>query len=485
MKKEVRVRFAPSPTGYLHVGGLRTALYNYLFARMNRGSFVLRIEDTDRNRFIIGATDSLLKTLDQVGLSYDEGPAKGGNYGPYFQSERTSVYRDYLQQLLDTERAYYCFCSSDTLAAMRDSQRAAKQMIRYDGRCRTLDPREVKERLKEGQEYVIRAKIPESGTIEFSDLIRGKVTFPWDMVDDQILLKSDGYPTYHLANVIDDHLMKIDHVIRGEEWLSSTPKHIFLYDAFGWQKPEFAHLPLLLNPDKSKLSKRQGDVAVEDFLDKGYLPEALLNFVALLGWHDANDREIFSLEELEQVFSLERITKSGAVFDLEKLKWMNGHYIRNMDLDVLAEREKPYFIKEGIDIGDRSKYKKVIEFARERITFLTEIIDQTKMFYEDLHFTAEDWKIIEAADAQKLYDYWLKELSKQQEIDEQTIGCLIKQTTEDLRIKGKELFFPLRLALFGKTHGPNIPTLFHILGKNEFVRRLSQVRKADPKSTEL
>jgi glutamyl-tRNA synthetase len=477
MNKFVRVRFAPSPTGYLHVGGLRTALYNYLFAQKNGGSFILRIEDTDRSRYIEGATESLLRTLKQIGITYDEGPDKEGNFGPYFQSQRNEIYHRRAQQLLAEDKAYYCFCTPETLSEMRDKQREEKEMIRYDGRCRSLPPAEVQKRLENGESCVIRAKLPETGTIRFFDLIREEVAFPWDMVDDQILIKSDGYPTYHLANVIDDHLMEISHVIRGEEWLSSTPKHIFLYEAFGWEKPEYAHLPLLLNPDKSKLSKRQGDVAVEDFLEKGFLPEALINFVALLGWHDSSDREIFSLQELEQVFSLKRITKSGAVFDLEKLKWMNGHYLRNMDLDDLADRVRDYYLKAGYDLSDKTKFKKVIEFARERITLLPEIIEQTKMFYEELEYSNEDLQLLKSENARKLYSYWLQELAKQPEVTEETIEQLIKQTTEELKIKGKDLYFPLRLCLFGKPHGPNIPALFNILGKDEFIKRLKKANQ--------
>ena len=472
MENRIRVRFAPSPTGYLHVGGLRTALYNYLFARKNGGTFILRIEDTDRTRYVEGATESLLETMKVVGLEYDEGPGKESVCAPYFQSERTDIYLEHVLHLINKGAAYHCFCSVETLAEMREKQRQAKEMIRYDGRCRHLSREEVQGRIALGESHVIRAKIPETGSLKITDLIRGEVVFPWDMVDDQVLIKSDGFPTYHLANVVDDHLMGINYVIRGEEWLSSTPKHIFLYEAFGWDIPNFAHLPLLLNPDKTKLSKRQGDVAVEDFLAKGYLPEALLNFVALLGWHSDSDREIYSLPELEEAFSLDRITKSGAVFDLEKLKWMNGQYIRNMDIETLAERLRKHFELENIDISNRDKYLKVIEFARERITLLDEIIEQTKMFYEDLVYSPEELEMIKSENARRLYDFWLSELGNLSIINEGIIEDLIVKTTEQLNIKGKDLYFPLRLALFGKVHGPNIPALFRILGEAEFLRRL-------------
>ena len=310
MNSEIRVRFAPSPTGFLHVGGLRTALYDYLYARKTAGKFILRIEDTDRTRFIEGAAEKLIQTLKDVGLEFDEGPEKDGVVGPYYQSLRTEIYKKYIDELIEKDAAYYCFCSSDDLDKMREEQRAKGIDPKYDGRCRKLSKEERAKRLDEGKPFVVRLKVPQEGEITFYDIVREKVTFPWKMVDDQILIKSDGFPTYHLANVVDDHLMGITHVIRGEEWLSSVPKHLLLYEQFGWKPPKMAHLPLLLNPDKSKLSKRQGDVAVEDYLEKGYLPEALLNFIALLGWHPKGDRELFTLEELEKEFSMKRITKA-------------------------------------------------------------------------------------------------------------------------------------------------------------------------------
>ncbi|MBT5421231.1 MAG: glutamate--tRNA ligase, partial [Candidatus Cloacimonetes bacterium] len=279
MSNEIRVRFAPSPTGYLHVGSLRTALYNYLYAKKVGGQFILRIEDTDQTRYVNGAVENLLSTLEAMGLDFDEGPEKGGDFGPYFQSERTEIYNKYVKELLEKGMAYRCFCTSEDLSKMRDEQKAKGLDTKYNGHCRNLTEKEINEHLENKDNFVIRLKIPLDGEITFYDIVREKVTFPWKMVDDQVLVKSDGFPTYHLANVVDDHLMEITHVIRGEEWLSSVPKHLLLYKAFGWKPPKLCHLPLLLNPDKSKLSKRQGDVAVEDFVNKGYLTETLLNFV--------------------------------------------------------------------------------------------------------------------------------------------------------------------------------------------------------------
>ncbi len=467
MNDKIRVRFAPSPTGYLHVGGLRTALYNYLFACKNDGTFILRIEDTDRKRYVEGAVESLLNTLDIVGIHHDEGPV--------YQSERTELYQKYARKLLDDGNAYKCFCTQDDLEKMRGEQRANNRDVRYDGRCRHLTEKEVQKNIEAGNPYVIRAKIPQEDSVSFDDVIRGEIKFAWKMVEDQVLIKSDGYPTYHLACVVDDHEMGITHIIRGEEWVTSCPKHIFLYRSFGWDEPVYAHLPLLLNPDKSKLSKRQGDVAVEDFLKKGYLPEALVNYVALLGWNPGDDREMFSIDELQKEFSLARIGKAGAVFDLEKLKWMNGLYIRQLPTEILAEKLKTYFIEAKIDISDEGKYLKVINFAKERINLLPEIIEQSEMFYRDLDLSKADHSIIRDETSKQMFQYWIDELSANAEPDSEFVSTLVKKTTEKLGVKGKKLYFPLRLALYGKEHGPNIPQLIAILGQDESIKRFEQL----------
>ncbi|MFA4891372.1 MAG: glutamate--tRNA ligase, partial [Candidatus Gracilibacteria bacterium] len=324
----IKTRFAPSPTGYLHVGGLRTALYCYLFARKNKGKFILRIEDTDRERFVEGATEALICTLDWIGLDRDEGPIsqteQKGDFGPYIQSQRSDIYRKYADELVKKGAAYYCFCTKERLDELRHTQEKSKQATMYDRKCGEIPLEEARKRIAAGEPHVIRQRIPYE-TLKFKDLIRGTIQFDGKIIDDQVLVKSDGFPTYHLANVVDDHLMGITHVIRGEEWLPSTPKHIFLYRAFGWKEPEFAHIPLLLNKDRSKLSKRQGHVAVEEYINDGYTKEAIINFVALLGWHPGagEENELFSLTELEERFSLDRVHKAGAIFDIEKLDWFN------------------------------------------------------------------------------------------------------------------------------------------------------------------
>ncbi len=332
----IRVRFAPSPTGYLHVGGLRTALYNFLFARKSGGKFILRIEDTDRARFVEGAVENLISTLRWAGLEYDEGPGIGGEFGPYVQSERTEIYKKHIDLLIENGTAYRCFCTPERLDQMRKAHDLNRGIPKYDRTCLRLSEKEIQDNVAEGKKFVVRMKVPDSTMVRFSDIIRGEVEFSSEQIDDQVLIKSDGYPTYHLANVVDDHLMQISHVIRGEEWLSSTPKHVLLYQFFGWDMPQFAHLPLLLNPDRSKLSKRQGDVAVEDYRAKGYLNEALVNFIALLGWNPGDDREIFAIDELEKEFSLEKVNKAGAIFNFEKLNWLNFQHLRRKSDDEVV-----------------------------------------------------------------------------------------------------------------------------------------------------
>ena len=338
----VRTRFAPSPTGMMHVGNFRTALYAYLFAKKNNGQFILRIEDTDKERQAVGAEQAINRILKWAGLEHDEGPDIGGHYGPYRQSERLDIYQQYIRKLLETGQAYYCFCSPERLDKMRQEQQAKGEPVKYDRHCLHLNSQTIQAKLKAGQPYVIRQKINSNGQTEFNDLVRGKIVIQNNILDDSILIKSDGYPTYNFANVIDDHLMKISHVIRGEEYINSTPKYIQLYQAFGWDIPQHAHLSLILNQQRAKLSKRDGDVSVEDYIQQGYLPEAIINFVALLGWNPGDERELFTLQELIREFDFAKVHKAGAVFDTAKLNWMNGHYIRQKKLKQLTALCKPY-----------------------------------------------------------------------------------------------------------------------------------------------
>ncbi len=352
MNENVVTRFPPSPTWYVHIGSLRTALYNYLFAKRHGGKMILRIEDTDRTRFVEGSVDNMLQVLASVGLMPDEGPNNPGNLWPYFQSERLELYKKYSQELLEKDQAYHCFCSSERLDELRREQESLKLPTKYDGKCKYLTKEETEKNLKGWLPFTIRLKVPQNENIVFEDLIRGRVEINTKDVDDQVLMKSDGFPTYHLANVVDDHLMWVTHVIRGEEWVSSTPKHILLYRAFWWNPPYFAHLPLLLWKDKKKLSKRTGDVSVESYLEKWYVTEALLNYIALLGWNPKTTEEFFTLKELTERFELEQVHKAWAIFDIERLEWFSSKYVQNMEENELYNRLETYLKRYDIETLD-------------------------------------------------------------------------------------------------------------------------------------
>lgn len=476
MTKEIRVRFAPSPTGYLHVGGLRTALYNYLFAKKNNGKFILRIEDTDQSRYVEGAVEKLIDSLNWVGLNYDEGPDVNGNFGPYFQSQRLEIYSSQVKKLLEENKAYYCFCTPERLTALKEEQQKLKlPQAKYDKHCLHLSANEIKEKLESGIPKVIRLNVEPNQSIKFTDIVRGIVEFNSDTIDDQILIKSDGFPTYHLANVVDDHLMEISHVIRGEEWLSSTPKHVLLYQHFGWDIPQFAHLPLLLNPDKSKLSKRQGDVAVEDYRDKGYLKEALVNFVALLGWNFGDDKEFYLIDEMIEKFSLERVNKAGAVFNVEKLNWLNGLHLRNKSNDELLELFKIELQKSkyaNINIADE-KLISIIEAMKERVEFVKDFINSCTYFYEppidyDEAIIKKRWK----EDSEKLLNEFSFGLSKVESPQKQDYEEILHKVAEQNNVGAGKIIHPLRLAVSGVGIGPGVFDLLYILGKDEVLKRI-------------
>lgn len=475
MTPNVRVRFAPSPTGFLHVGGLRTALYNYLFARRNSGKFILRIEDTDQSRRVDGAVENLISTLAWAGVQYDEGPGIGGPFGPYVQSERLEIYRHHADELVKHGKAYHCFCSTERLEEVRQRQTAAKERVSYDRHCRALSQEEVKERLGRGERNVIRMMVPLEGTVTFQDLIRGEVSIGNEILDDQVLLKSDGFPTYHLAVVVDDHLMQISHVIRGEEWLPSTPKHVLLYQYFGWELPIFAHLPLLLNPDKSKLSKRQGDVAVEDYRAKGYLREALVNFIAFLGWNPGDERELFSLEELVQEFTLERVGKSGAVFNIEKLDWLNFQHLKRKSNEQLLGMLREHLATIGMDGSSFTDdyLLGVIAAMRERSAFVHEFVDKCPYFYKapteyDPDVVKKRWKPESSLQLETLS----KEFARMGHRSKEDFEAALHRAAASLNIKNTELIHPLRLALSGVGAGPGLYDIAFLLGKDESVKRI-------------
>jgi glutamyl-tRNA synthetase len=475
MNDTVRVRFAPSPTGYLHVGNLRTALYDYLLARRLGGTWVLRIEDTDRNRHLEGAEKALMAVLRWCGLEWDEGPDKGGPYGPYRQSERLPLYRAAADTLLAQGNAYHCFCTSERLDAMRKAAQAEGRDEKYDRTCMHLASGDVQARLAAGVPHTVRLKVPAGETLILDDLVRGRVEFQSDLADDQVLLKSDGFPTYHLAVVVDDHQMRITHVLRGEEWLSSAPKHLLLHRFLGYPLPHFAHLPLILNPDRSKLSKRQGNVAVEDYRDHGYFPEALVNFIAFLGWNPGHERELLTVEELTQEFSLQRVGKSGAVFNQEKLHWFNEQYLKAMPGERLLATLRPLLAARGWGDHDDIFLACVIDLMRERVAFVHEIPEKAGWFFEDPTSYEEAtvrkrWKPDSAG--------WLRDfvavLESLPAFDHATLEPAARAYAEGRGGKLGDLVHPLRLATTGVGGGPGLFELMEVLGREACLRRIQR-----------
>lgn len=488
----VRVRFAPSPTGYVHIGSLRTALYDYLLAKKMGGVYAIRVEDTDQNRLVTDAIDNLVTVMTRLSVVHDEGPFfdeqgklfQKGLYGPYIQSERLTIYQEYMDRLIQSGHAYYCFCSRERLEQVREEQKRNNQTPKYDGLCRDIDLEEAKKRIANGEPHVVRLKLPVNRDLTFSDHVRGVVTFNTQDLDDQVLMKQDGFPTYHFAVVVDDHLMKITHVIRGEEWLSSTPKHVFLYEAFGWQQPEYIHLPLILNEEKKKLSKRHDSAAVEDFLNGGFLPEALINFVALLGWSPEDGAEIMSLEEIIERFSLDRLSKSGAVFDKQKLKWMNGQYIRSYDLDKLVTLAVPFMVASGVlpetaaaDLeasGQKAWATLVVKALQDRVETLKDFGDLALGFLAD-HALPEDDEVaalLKEEHVPIVLNAFKAQLAGLDEVTLDNCKAPFKAVQTETGYKGKHLFMTVRAAVSGQQHGCDLNDLLVILGKERLMARL-------------
>ena len=491
LMSEVRVRFAPSPTGYLHIGGLRTALFNYLYARHTGGKMLLRIEDTDRTRFVEGALENLLKALKWSGVEIDEGVmldenglvTEKGDCGPYIQSERVKagIYDKYIDQLIEEGKAYYCFCSQERVDKVRDQMRADGLTPKYDGLCRSIPLEEAKQRVANGEEHTVRLKLPKDYDISFNDRIKGKITFNTDDQDDQVLIKRDGYPTYHFAVVVDDHLMGITHVVRGDEWISSTPKHVYLYEAFGWQAPEYIHLPTVLNKDHKKYSKRNGDGMVEDFIEEGYTPEGLINFLSLLGWSPDSEEEIFTIEELAKQFDFDRVNKTGAVFDKKKLDWVNGHYVRELSPEILAEDIKPYMIKAGLIDESYPEDKLVLlaETWQSAIDKFSDAPELAKNYYiksDEIEYDDDAKEAISTENAKTLFAAFLNQLDQVDEIDADFAKSVMKTIQKETGIKGKDLWFPVRAAVTGSVHGPDLSNAFLIMGKDLVKDRLEYVR---------
>ena len=472
-KTVVRVRFAPSPTGYPHLGNIRTALFTWLFARHHGGKFILRIEDTDVNRKVEGSLEAILDSLRWLGLDWDE--------GPYFQSQRLVLYREAVSKLLSNGHAYNCYCSPERLAVMRQEQISNKKPPKYDGHCRYLSKNERISIEESGITPVIRLKVPIDGETSFYDMLRGKISFRNENLDDLVLLKSDGYPTYHLANVVDDHLMNISHVLRADEWLSSTPRHMLLYQAFGWEPPQFAHLPMLLGPDKAKLSKRHGATTIIDYKDKGYLPQAMINFLALLGWSLDDKTEILSLQELISHFSLKRVSKTSAVFNNNKLEWMNGLYIRKLNLEEfralvipILERDLPPIIKRPLNID---YVNQILPLIQERAKTLVEVVKLSDFFFlKELHYDANLLLAdgLDSKSAVNALTITIEELENNVTTwDTIVLEDILRPLTIKLGLNTRKYFGLLRTATTGKTAAPPLFQTMEILGKETSFQRLT------------
>jgi nondiscriminating glutamyl-tRNA synthetase len=479
----VRVRFAPSPTGPLHIGGARSALFNWLFARRYGGTYIVRIEDTDLERSSRQSEENILNSLRWLGLDWDEGIDVGGPYGPYRQTERLDVYRHYAEVLLKNGLAYHCYCSEEELAAEREALLSRGELPRYLGRCRALTAEECRRHEAAGRRPVVRFRVPAGEVVVVKDLVRGDVSFECSDIGDFIIIKSDGIPTYNFAVMVDDYTMKISHVIRAEEHLSNTPRQILLYNALGWDKPEFAHVSLILGKDRSKMSKRHGATAIEQYQAKGYLPETLVNFLALLGWSPGGEEEVFPLNELKQQFSLDRVAKSPAVFDLEKLNWLNGHYIRQAPLEQLTAMAIPHLEKAGYLSVPLSPekfqwVKMVVASVQKHLSYMEEITTQAKFYFEDnVQIEGQEAQEIMAGEqVSAVLGCLIKKVGVtiSGEIKDDEAKELLKEVGRELGLKGKQIFMPVRVALTGSTQGPDLNQIMAILGSDGIIRRLSK-----------
>ena len=499
MDKKIRVRIAPSPTGDPHVGTAYIGLFNYAFAKHNGGDFLLRIEDTDRTRFSGDSEQQIFDAMKWLGLNYDEGPDVGGDKGPYRQSERFDLYKEYAEKLVEKGEAYYCFCTSERLQKLRERQVAMKQAPGYDGHCRKLTEEEVKAKLEAGEPYTIRLKMPYEGETIVNDQLRGEIRFENSKIDDQVLLKSDGFPTYHLANIVDDHLMGITHVIRAEEWIASTPKHVQLYKAFGWEEPKWYHMPLLRNADKTKISKRKNPVSLNYYKEEGYLKEGVLNFLALMGWSFGGDREIFTLEEMVENFSFDRISLGGPVFDLVKLGWVNNHHMRLKDLDELTKLAIPFFVQAGfykdenLSEKEYNKLKRIVEITREGSQTLKELTVNGAIYFEDnfdLPVVTEEMNKKERKSVEKLRSSLEAEIGKisinkfvekisalNEDITEEEAKKVLHELQEELGEGPAAVLMPLRAVVTGKARGADLYTVIAVIGKARTLKRVENTLK--------
>lgn len=483
MGSEVRVRFAPSPTGHLHIGGARSALFNYLFAKSQGGKFILRIEDTDQARNVGQAKEKLLDSLKWLGIEWDESIDVGGEYGPYSCMERLDLYQQYIDQLLQDGKAYYCYMTEEELEAEREAQKVRGEMPKYSGRDRNLTAEERQAFEEKGLKPVVRFRVPEGQVIRIDDAVRGEVSFESDGIGDFVIARKDGIPMYNFAVVVDDHLMKISHVVRGEEHLSNTPRQVMLYHALGWAAPQFAHASLILNPDRQKMSKRDESIIqfVEQYKELGYLPEALVNFLALLGWSPVGEEEIFSMEELGEQFTLERVSKAPAVFDTDKLAWMNNQYMKKADLETVVTLTLPHLMKAGRlpeDLNDERKewVERLIGLYQDQLHYGAEIVELTELFFKpEIEYNGEAQAVLEEEQVPEVLAQLVQELENVEEFIAPNIKAAIKATQKATGHKGKKLFMPIRVATTGQTHGPELPDAIEVLGKAVVSSRLQRL----------
>ena len=470
---KVRTRYAPSPTGYMHIGNLRTAIFEYLLAKKYDGDFILRIEDTDQERQVEGAIDFIYNTLDICGFKIDEGPNNEKGYGPYIQSQRKDIYKEYALKLVEMDKAYYCFCSEEELANMRARADERKKPFLYDGRCSRLSKEKIEENLKNGVPYVIRQKMPKTGETLVEDVIYGKIKIDNSILDDQILLKSDGFPTYNFANVIDDHLMEITHVIRGKEYLDQTAKYNLLYEAFGWEKPTYIHVAMVLGEDGNKLSKRNGDASFMDLYNQGYLPSAVVNYLVLLGWSPENNQEIFTMEELIKNFNEKRISKSSSQYDVKKLQWFNHHYINNMNDEDYLNWIKKYFTN---DCTGKSEewINRLLLIYKSHLNYGNEINELTKKFFDTNFEIEQDAKEFMDSDPQtkEVVKVFKECIENTTEWTVDALANVINEVKEKAGVKGKMLYMPIRIAASGIMHGPELADTLYLIGKDEILRRV-------------
>jgi nondiscriminating glutamyl-tRNA synthetase len=481
--KKVRVRYAPSPTGFLHIGNARTALFNYLFARHNDGDFVIRIEDTDLKRNVEDGEESQLRNLKWLGIDWDEGIDKPGQYGPYRQSERKAIYDPLLEQLLDEGKAYKCYCTEEELEAEREAQKARGEMPRYSGKCRHLTDAMRAEKEAQGLKPSIRFAVPENETITFNDMVKDDVSFDTNGIGDFVIGKKDGMPTYNFAVAVDDHLMEMTHVLRGDDHISNTPKQIMIYNAFGWEAPKFGHMTLIVNESRRKLSKRDGSIIqfIEQYRDLGYLPEALFNFIAMLGWSPEGEEEIFSKEEFIKIFDPNRLSKSPALFDTQKLTWVNNQYVKKLPLNDVVELSLPHLQKAGVVPEELTAEElewvhKLVSLYHEQMSYGAEIVGLTEMFFADasqMNFDEEEQDVLSAETVPTVIRAFANEVANLDPFVSDEVKAAIKRVQKETGVKGKGLFMPIRIVTTGEMHGPELPLAIEVLGKERVLSRLN------------